>query len=86
MPTFHVTLSEKTTYTVHVKADSIEDVEEMHESDFEDLNRVDSTSNCLGIDSIEDPDGDESYDSENDAASYTWLVKTSSPNKHSLIG
>ena len=55
MPIFHVTLSEKTTYTVHVKADSIEDVEEMHESEFEDLDRVDSTSNCLGIDSIEDP-------------------------------
>ena len=53
---FHVTLSEKTTYTVHVKADSLEDVEEMHESEFEDLDRVDSTSNCLGIDSIEDPD------------------------------
>ena len=63
MPTFHVTLSEKTTYTVHVKADSIEDVEEMHESEFEDLDRVDSTSNCLGIDSIEDPDGEDHYKS-----------------------
>ena len=71
MPIFHVTLSEKTTYTVHVKADSIQDVEEMHESEFEDLERVDATSNCLGIDSIEDPDGDASYDSETDAASYT---------------
>jgi len=28
----------------------------MHESEFEDLDRVDSTSNCLGIDNIEDPD------------------------------
>ena len=49
-------------------------VEEMHESEFENLDRVDSTSNCLGIDSIEDPDDDESYDhyhSETDAASYT---------------
>jgi hypothetical protein len=56
MPTFHVTLSEKTTYTVHVKADSIEDVEQMDESEFEYLDRVDSTSNFLGIDNIEDPD------------------------------
>lgn len=71
MPTFHVTCSEKTSYTVHVKADSLEDVEQMDESEFEYLDRVDSTSNFLGIDNIEDPDGDESYDSENDAASYT---------------
>tara|TARA_B100000427_G_scaffold25115_1_gene18647 strand:+ start:344 stop:517 length:174 start_codon:yes stop_codon:yes gene_type:complete len=56
MPTFHVTLSEKTTYTVHVKADSLEDVEQMDESEFENLDRVDATSNCLGIDNIEDPD------------------------------
>ena len=71
MPIFHVTCSEKTSYTVHVKADSLEDVEQMDESEFEYLERVDSTSNFLGIDNIEDPDGDESYDSENDAASYT---------------
>ena len=56
MPTFHVMCSEKTTYTVHVKADSIEDVEQMDESEFEYLDRVDSTSNFLGIDNIEDPD------------------------------
>ena len=56
MPTFHVTCSEKNTYTVHVKANSIEDVEEMYESDFQDLDRVDETSNFLGIDNIEDPD------------------------------
>lgn len=53
---FHVTLSEKTTYTVHVKADSLEDVEQMDDSEFEYLDRVDSTSNFLGIDNIEDPD------------------------------
>ena len=56
MPTFHVTCSEKTSYTVHVKADSLEDVEQMDESEFENLDRVDATSNCLGIDNIEDPD------------------------------
>ena len=56
MPTFHVTCSEKNTYTVHVKADSIEDVEQMDESEFEYLDRVDSTSNFLGIDDIKDPD------------------------------
>ena len=71
MPIFHVTCSEKNTYTVHVKADSLEDVEQMAESEFEYLDRVDETSNFLSVDSIEDPDGDESYDSENDAASYT---------------
>ncbi len=71
MPIFHVTCSEKTSYTVHVKANSLEDVEQMDESEFECLDRVDSTSNFLGIDNIEDPDGDESYNPEHDAASYT---------------
>ena len=71
MPTFHVICSEKNTYTVHVEADSIEDVEQMAESEFEYLERFDETSNFLSVDNIEDPDGDESYDSENDAASYT---------------
>jgi len=56
MPIFHVTCSEKTSYTVHVKANSLEDVEQMDESEFEYLDRVDSTSNFLGIDNIEDPD------------------------------
>ena len=56
MPIFHVTCSEKNTYTVHVKADSLEDVEQMDESEFEYLDRVDSTSNFLGIDDIKDPD------------------------------
>ncbi len=70
MPIFHVTCSEKTTYTVHVKANSLEDVEQMDESEFKHLDRVDSTSNFL-IDNIEDPDGDESYNPEHDAASYT---------------
>lgn len=55
MPIFHVTCSETTSYTVHVEADSIEDVEQMDESEFEYLDRVDSTSNFLGIDNIEDP-------------------------------
>tara|TARA_R100000458_G_scaffold30585_1_gene28034 strand:+ start:7896 stop:8072 length:177 start_codon:yes stop_codon:yes gene_type:complete len=54
--TFHVTCSEKNSYTVHVKADCLEDVEQMDESEFEYLERVDETSNFLGIDNIEDPD------------------------------
>ena len=53
---FHVTCSEKNTYTVHVKADSIEDVEQMSDSEFEYLERVDETSNFLSVDNIEDPD------------------------------
>ena len=56
MPTFHVTCSEKNTYTVHVQADSLEDVEQMDESEFEYLERVDETSNFLGVVDIEDPD------------------------------
>ena len=56
MPLFHVTCSEKNTYTVHVEADSIEDVEQMDESEFEYLERVDETSNFLGVDDIKDPD------------------------------
>tara|TARA_R100001082_G_C4216120_1_gene97158 strand:+ start:190 stop:405 length:216 start_codon:yes stop_codon:yes gene_type:complete len=71
MPIFHVTCSEANSYTVHVEADSLEDVEQMDESEFEYLERFDETSNFLSVDNIEDPDGDESYDSETDAASYT---------------
>ena len=55
MPIFHVTCSEKTSYTVHVKANSLEDVEQMDESEFEYLDRVDETSNFLSVDNIEDP-------------------------------
>jgi len=55
MPTFHVTCSEKNTYTVHVQADSLEDVEQMDESEFEYLERVDETSNFLSVDDIKDP-------------------------------
>ena len=71
MPTFHVTCSEKNSYTVHVEADSLEDVQQMDDSEFVYLERFDETSNFLSVDNIDDPDGDESYDSENDAASYT---------------
>lgn len=56
MPIFHVTCSEKNSYTVHVQADSLEDVEQMDESEFEYLERVDETSNFLGVDDIKDPD------------------------------
>jgi len=56
MPAFHVTCSEKNTYTVHVQADSLEDVEQMDESEFEYLERVDETSNFLGVEDIKDPD------------------------------
>ena len=56
MPIFHVTSSEKTRYTVHVKANSLEDVEQMDESEFEYLDRVDETSNFLSVDDIKDPD------------------------------